>query len=102
MACCSTMSYELPALDPCIVDDEEALAALLETWAAGDPCRAADEVECFEAALRECLDASRWRLAARLIGLIRAAADDRLVRLVRHAFGEGRRFSRGPEEEVVP
>jgi hypothetical protein len=93
---------ELPALDPSVVDDEDGLALLLELWAASDPHRSADEVECYEDALRSCLDASRWRLAARLLGLVRAAADDRLVRMVRHAFAEGRRFPPPSEEGVSP
>jgi hypothetical protein len=97
--CCSTF-VDLPALDPCLVDDEEALAALLETWAASDPHRSANDAECYEDALRSCLDASRWRLAARLLDLVRAAADDRLVRMVRHAFAEGRRFPLAKEERA--
>ncbi len=99
---CATPSVDLPPLDPGVVDDEEALAALLETWVARDPSRAAGEIQCFEDALQGCLDASRWRLASRLLGLVLAAADDRLVRAVRHAFAEGRRFPIGPEEEVAP
>jgi hypothetical protein len=97
MVCATTV--DMPALDPCVVDDEEALAALLGTWAASDPVRAGGEVDCFEAALRSCLDASRWRLAARLLGLVRAADDDRLARLVGHALAEGRRFPLPPEED---
>jgi hypothetical protein len=85
-----------------VVDDEEGLSHLLEMWAASDPHRSANDVECYEDALRSCLDASRWRLAARLLGLVRADADDRLVRAVRHAFGEGRRFPLPPGEEVAP
>jgi hypothetical protein len=96
--CCSTL-VDLPALDPCLVDDEEALAAFLETWAASDQHRSVDDAERYEDALRSCLDASRWRLAARLLDLVRAAANDRLVRAVRHAFGEGRRFPMPLEEE---
>ena len=96
---CSSTSFELPALDPSLVDDEEGLAHLLEAWAASDPCRAAQDIECFEAALRACLDPSRWRLASRLLGLLRAAADDRLVQAVRHAFAEGRRFPLPSEQE---
>ena len=49
---CCHPSVDLPALDPCVVDDEEALAALLETWAASDPQSAAGEIECFEDALQ--------------------------------------------------
>ena len=98
---CAT-PVDMPTLDPCVVDDEETLASLLETWAASDPVRAGGEVECYEDALRSCLDASRWRLASRLLGLGRASADDRLVRAVRHAFAEGRRFPMPPEEEVTP
>ena len=92
---------EMPALDPGVVEDEEGLALLLELWAASDPHRSAD-VQCYEDALRSCLDASRWRLAARLLDLVRAAADDRLVRAVRHAFAEGRRFPLPREEELTP
>ena len=95
----SAETRDLPALDPCLVDDEEALAALLETWAASDPHRSANDAECYEDALRSCLDASRWRLASRLLSLVRTAADDRLGRAVRHAFAEGRRFPLRPEEE---
>jgi hypothetical protein len=91
----------MPELDPYVVEDEEALAQVLEIWAASDPHRSAD-AECYEDALRSCLDASRWRLAARLLDLVRAAADDRLTRMVRHAFAQGRRFPLPPEEEVTP
>jgi hypothetical protein len=91
----------MPALDPGVVEDEEGLALLLELWAASDPHRSAD-VECYEDALRSCLDASRWRLAFRLLGLIRAAADDRLLRAVCHAFAEGRRFPLPPGDEATP
>jgi hypothetical protein len=97
----SSTPVDMPALDPCVVDDEEGLALLLELWTASDPHRSAD-AECYEDALRSCLDASRWHLAARLLDLVRAAADDRLMRMVRHAFAQGRRFPLPSEEEVTP
>ena len=93
-----TRAVDLPTLTPALVADDEELTFLLETWAANDPHRSADEIECFETALRASLDAERWSLASRLLGLVRAAADDRLVRVVRHAFDEGRQYPFGGAE----
>ena len=92
----------MPPLTPSLVADEEELGQLLEAWAASDAQATADEIVCFETALRDSLDADRWGLASRLVGLVRATADDRLVRAVRHAFAEGRRFPAPAETESKP
>jgi hypothetical protein len=83
---------ELPALDPLTVGDDSDLALAVETWALSDVATSEAEIDCFETALQGGLDPARWQLANRLLGLIRAAADDRLVRGVRWGFENGRRF----------
>jgi hypothetical protein len=82
---------ELPVLDPLTVADDCDLALAVDTWASLDIAMSEDEIACYETALQAGLDADRWQLASRLLGLIRAAADDRLVRAVRWGFEQGRR-----------
>jgi hypothetical protein len=81
---------EPPVLDPIAVADDCDLALAVETWALSDVATSEAEIACFVTALQGGLDADRWALASRLLGLIRAAADDRLVRAVRWAFEQGR------------
>lgn len=92
---------ELPALSPEVVGDDELLTVAVTTWSVADEGRDDEDVERFEAALQACLDAERWGLASRLLGLLRVAADDRLTRAVAWAFLEGRRFPLSPPE-VAP
>lgn len=78
-------------LDPAVVADEALLADAIMAWAASDDDRDDEEIGRFETALEGSLDAARWALASRLLGLIRAAAEARMIRAVVWAFNEGRR-----------
>ncbi|MFI5301897.1 MAG: hypothetical protein ACHREM_27730 [Polyangiales bacterium] len=79
-----------PVLTADIVEDEAALAEIVEVWAATQVLPWRDDIQCIEAALRESLDPGLYRLLDRLLGLVRAAADERLVRGVRWGFEQGR------------
>ena len=83
----------LPSLDPSVVEDDALLGERLDAWLlALGPTRDGATISEFETALQASLDPARWQLASRLLGLIRADADDRLLAALRWAFTEGRRF----------
>ncbi|MFI5302618.1 MAG: hypothetical protein ACHREM_31400 [Polyangiales bacterium] len=86
-----------PVLTADVAQDEPALAEIVEAWAANQLLPWAEDIRCFEAALRESLDAGGYALLDRLLGLVRAAADERLVRGVRWGFEQGRRTSSAGE-----
>lgn len=92
------LAIDLPQLDPGTVADESQLADIVEAWALTDVLDSANDIACFEAALQDSLDAASWGLASRLLGLMRAAADDRILRAVRWAFLEGLRHALLKEE----
>ncbi|MFI5302069.1 MAG: hypothetical protein ACHREM_28595 [Polyangiales bacterium] len=87
-----------PVLTADIVDDETALAEIVEAWSATQAFTWSEDIRCFEAALRESVDAGGYALLDRLLGLVRAAADERLVRGVSWGFEQGRRTSSAREE----
>lgn len=87
-------------LDPAVVaDDDELLADAVMAWVGVDDDRDDEEIGRFESALEASLDAARWALANRLLGLLRAAADARVIRAVVWAFNEGRRHPLPPAPE---
>lgn len=82
-----------PVLTADVVEDETALAEVVEAWSAVQVLPWSEDIRCIEAALRESLDPGPYRLLDRLLGLVRATADEQLVRGVRWGFDQGRRVS---------
>ena len=91
---------ELPALDPEIVADDEALGEAVDRFIANEPVGKArlDFVADHQELLRQAVDSEMWRLILGIDEMVVERWADLAVEVARWAFKEGRCFPLPPEE----
>lgn len=95
---------ELPALEPLIVEDDEALGSIVDVVIRGDlvaRTRATDLADHHEW-LRRSVDADIWKLVLEIEARVNERWADLAVVLTRWGFEQGRRFPIAPQERGAP